>query len=222
MVLLIVLLTVFYFGSLFLFGFYLDIRYRKIPNSFFKLVFGFSIVLNIFELLFFSNNFMIVIFGKVFFFLITFFPSLLLFSLKIIGGSDGKLIILIFITHPVKFLNINLVTSFFLLFSFFFILLFILNFILNKILKDTNSFIIFFSSNLRYSGSEKLYIKFFYKFLDYSKLGDCKEEKFLCKSVFLVYNINKKKIQVLVQFRPPLIILIILTYLLVNSIKLII
>jgi len=62
----------------------------------------------------------------------------------------------------------------------------------------------------------------FYKFLDYSKLSMYREGKYIFKSLFLIYNNEKKKIQVLVQIRPPLIILIIFTYLFVCLIKLLV
>ena len=222
MVLLMILLNTLYFEILFLFISYLDLKYRKIPNSFFIFTFCLSFILILLESLLFFNNFLIIILGKLFFFFLTFLPSLLLFSLKIIGGSDGKLIILIFVTHPVKYLDLNFVASFFLFFSLFFILLFIINYFLNELIKNNSSFINLFNSNSRYSSYQKFYIKTFYKFLDYSILSMSRGEKFICKSLLLIYNNEKKKIQILVQIRPPLIILIILTYLFVCLIKLII
>jgi len=164
----------------------------------------------------FLNNY----FWQIFFFLIVFLLSFLLFNLKIIGGSDGKLIILIFLIHPLKFLNLYFVTSFFLLFSLFFILLFLQNFILNSLFKNNCSFITFFNLDSTLSGFKKFYIKSFYKFLYYSKLREYKEEKILLKSVLLVFNNRKKKFQVLIQYRPPLILIIILTYLFAWFIKL--
>lgn len=140
--------------------------------------------------------------------------------MQIIGGGDGKLIILIFITRPVEYLNLYFVISFFLLFSFYFILMFILNCILNNTLKANTSFITFFNLNLGFSVLKRFYIKSFYRFLHYSKLSDYKEEKFILKSIFLVYNNKKRSIEVLVQLRLPVIILIILSYLSVCLIKL--
>ncbi len=142
----------------------------------------------------------------------------MLYNLSIIGGSDGKLIILIFIIPPVNIININLISYFFMFFSVLFILFFVFNLISNKYLKNVNAFIIQFNSNLKYSYYEKLFVEIFYTFLDYSKVIDSKEDKFQCKSVFLIYNFTKKKIQLLVQFRPPLVIIIILAYLWANLI----
>lgn len=155
-----------------------------------------------------------------FFFFLTFLTSLLLFNIKIIGGSDGKLIILIFLTHPIKYLSINIITSFYLFFSFIIILKFIFNYFLNRIIKDNCSFITFFSFISRFSRFQKLFIMSFYKFLDYSKLTISKEDKYIYRSLFLVYNYKKAKFQILVQIRSPLIVLIILAYLFVCLINL--
>jgi len=145
-----------------------------------------------------------------------------LFNLKVIGGSDGKLIILIFLTHPLKFLNLLFVNSFFLLFSLFFILLVIKNFTLNSLFKNNCSFHIFFDLDVNFTFFKKFYVKSFYKFLNYSKLSECKEEKIILKSISLIFNNRKKKFQILIQFRPPLILMIILTYIIAWLIKLMI
>jgi len=100
--------------------------------------------------------------------------------------------------------------------------MFILKCVINSIFKDKYSFIIFFNSNLKYSVFERFYIKSFYKFINYSKLSEYKEEKNPIKSVFLVFNNKKRVIQVLVQFRPPLIILITLAYLSISFLNLVV
>ncbi len=128
------------------------------------------------------------------------------------GGSDAKLIILIFLVHPPKYLNLHFTINFFLLFSLFFISLFIINYILNSTFKNNCSFIILFNSNLKSSFFYNLYIKFFCNFFSILKLKDYSEEKYQIKSYFLVFNYRKESIQILIQFRPPLIILIIITY----------
>jgi hypothetical protein len=141
-----------------------------------------------------------------------FLLSFILFLLKIIGGSDGKLIILIFLIHPFQFLNLFFIISFFLWFSSSIILVFIQNFIINSLYKNNCSFSTFLNCNLKYSGIKKIYIKSVYKFINYSNLSEYKEDKSLLKSVLLIFNIRKNKFQVLVQYRPPLILIIVLTY----------
>lgn len=58
-----------------------------------------------------------------------------------------------------------------------------------------------------------------YKFLDYSKLNIFRGDKYICKSLLLIYNHKKTKFQILVQIRSPLVILIILAYLFVCLVK---
>lgn len=140
------------------------------------------------------------------------FLSLVLFSLKIIGGSDGKLILFIFTIHPLIFLNFRMVFSFFLLFSLCIIVLFIVNFIYNNFNKDSYSFVLIIGPGLEISILRKLYIKTFYKFFNYSELNKYVEKKYLIKSLDLIYNVKSNKFQILCQIRPPLILLIVLSY----------
>ena len=140
--------------------------------------------------------------------------------MKIIGGSDGKLIILIFLTHPLKFLSLNFIFTFFLLLSVFYVLMFMLNLVQNTLPKQKESFICFFNSNLKFSITKRIYIKGFFKFSNFLKLNDMQGEKNLVKSLYLIFNIEQKKIQILVQFRPPLIIFVILSYFIIYFLKL--
>jgi len=91
--------------------------------------------------------------------------------------------------------------------------MFIVRYIKNSIFNIKYSFTLFFNSNLKCSVFKRFYIKSFYSFIDYSRLSEVNEEINQIKSIFLVFNIEKRVIQVLVQYRPPLIILITLTYL---------
>lgn len=90
--------------------------------------------------------------------------------------------------------------------------MYIVKYAVNSISKDKYSFIIFFNLNLKYSVFKRFYIKSFYEFINYSELNAFKEEKNIVKSPFLVFNNEKGVFQVLVQVRPPLIVLIFLTY----------
>lgn len=91
--------------------------------------------------------------------------------------------------------------------------MFLQNFVLNSFFKKNYSFIIFFNLDFNFSIFKKFYIKSCYKFLNYTKLIDYKEDKILLKSVLLVFNDRKKEFQVLIQSRPLVILIIILTYL---------
>ena len=146
--------------------------------------------------------------------------SFTLFYLKIIGGSDGKLIILIFTNLRVKFLSLDFVFCFFLIFSLLIICLFFLNYLQNSLLKEKDSFIIFFNSTIKLSVIERIFIKGFFKFSNFINSDDSWAEKNLLKSLFLIYNSGKNKTQILIQFRPPLIILVILSYFTLHFLKL--
>jgi len=61
-------LTILYFNIVFLVTLYFDIKYRKVPNKFFKVAYSFNFTLNIIEYLGYINYLFIFIFGKIFFF----------------------------------------------------------------------------------------------------------------------------------------------------------
>ncbi len=78
----------------------------------------------------------------------------------------------------------------------------------------------FLNINLKFTRIEKVYIKSAYKFLNFTNLSEHKDEKFLLKSILLIFNDRRSKFQVLVQYRPPLILLIVLTYLIAWFVRL--
>lgn len=115
-------------------------------------------------------------------------------------------------THPLKFLNSHLVLSFFVIFSLFFLLFFFFNLIQNYCCQERESFLILFNSVYKFSIFKRLYLRGFFKFLDYFNLAESEIEKNPIKSLFIIYNSEKKIIQVLVQIRPPLTTLVIISY----------
>lgn len=199
-------------NGFFLLFLYFDLRYRRIPKNFFKYSCVVVFILGILECLLFFEEIAFFLLWKTIILLIVLFFSLILFSLKIIGGSDGKLFIFIFIMHPIAFLNIFIIFTFFLTFSLFFILTFIINGVSNNLFKDDSTFLLFLNFDSQISIFKKVYLKLFYKFFNYSELCEYRERKYLLKSLDLIFNIRKNKFQVLCQIRPPLIIAIILAY----------
>jgi Flp pilus assembly protein protease CpaA len=191
---------------------YSDIKLRKIPQRYFRFSYIIGTVLNIFEFSIFLENIVVIIYLKLFVAIFVFSLALILFILKIIGGSDGKLLIFIFFVHPILFLNILDVFSYFLIFSLMFVIYFTVNLILNNKLKDSFSFILFFNFNIERSIFKKVFFKSFYRFFNYSDLCDYLERKYYIKSLNLIFNFNRNKFQILCQIRPPLIVLIILSY----------
>ena len=66
--------------------------------------------------------------------------------------------------------------------------------------------------------SNKIFVLIFYKFLDFSQISKYSDEKFVLKALNLFFNEKKERFQILTQFRPPIVILILLTniFLLLN------
>lgn len=95
-----------------------DIRTRKIPNKIIKIFYLFGLGLIFIESLNYPEDLLFFVIIKSSFFLFSFLFSITLFSLEILGGSDGKLIILIISITPFKDLNYLYLFSFFLFFIF--------------------------------------------------------------------------------------------------------
>ena len=197
--------------TIFLFSLYCDIKSRKITNERFKDLFLFSFLLNFIEIFFFRDVFLFIVL-KIFYFFLVSTISLTLFSLSIIGGSDGKLFILIFSIYPVKSLSLSFVLIFFLLFSLFFIVLFLLNYVHNVIGENKYSFEILFNVYLNATNFKRVFIKTFYSFLNYIDLKKNEGNKYKIISFYLIYNISSKKFQTLAHYRAPLVIICIFSY----------
>jgi len=209
---LIIFIDLSFIAIILLISLYFDLKFRKISNKFLKTSFFFSIFLNTIELLFFYSDILLILILKVLFFFLIFLISLLLFSLKIIGGSDGKLILLIFSVHPIKYLNYFFVLFFFLLFSLFFFILFFFNLVINSIKKNSYSFRIYFNFHYKISILRKLFMKLFCKFFNLSKLKEFDGDKIFIDTLFIIYNNEKRELQILALYRPPLIIICIISY----------
>jgi len=146
----------------------------------------------------------------VFFFV--FFLTILLYYFKIIGGSDGKLLIFIFITMPFIESHFNFFSLYFFLFSLLYFGMLSLNFAINSSIRSKDVFHMLFSLDLKLSFLKKFYIKSFYRFSDFSKLKKYKDSKYRLMSISLFYNANFGKFNLLTQFRPPLIFLCVISY----------
>jgi hypothetical protein len=187
---------------------YRDIKFRKIPN---KAIIGFLLIgslLAFTEDLDIYNNILIFIITKVFFLFFAFIFSFVLFCLKIIGGSDGKLLIMLTFSYPIYRFNFQWLFSFFFVFLFLYLILGVVNYLFNNFLSNNNSYDMIYSLEENVSFLHKVFIITFYKFLDFSQINRYTNEKFVLKSLNLFYNKNKGKFQILTQYRPPLVILI--------------
>lgn len=191
---------------------YLDLKSRKIPNSLFKYLFIICVILNFIEFAFCFEDFIGFVVLKFLFLFFIFSLSFLLFVLHIIGGADGKLFLLIFFLHPVKFLTFYFITSFLLLFSLLILLIFMINYVNNINFRNHDSFEIIFNTNFNSSRFKRSFMRTFYKFLNISELDYYNEDKHCVKSLNLIYNYTRKRIQILVQYRPPLIFICFISY----------
>ena len=198
----------FYTNIVLIYCMYRDIKFRKIPN---KAIIGFLLIgslLAFTEDLDIYNDILIFIITKVFFLFFAFIFSFVLFCLKIIGGSDGKLLIMLTFSYPIYRFNFQWLFSFFFVFLFLYLILGVVNYLFNNFLSNNNSYDMIYSLEENVSFLHKVFIITFYKFLDFSQINRYTNEKFVLKSLNLFYNKNKGKFQILTQYRPPLVILI--------------
>ncbi len=198
----------FYTNIVLIYCMYRDIKFRKIPN---KTIIGFLLIgslLAFTEDLDIFNDIHIFIITKVFFLFFAFIFSFVLFCLKIIGGTDGKLLIMLTFFYPIYQFSFNWLFSFFFVFLFLYLILGVVNYLFNKFLSSNNSYDMIYSSEENISFIHKVFITISYKFLDFSHVNKYTNEKFVLKSLNLFFNKKRGKFQILTQYRPPLVILI--------------
>lgn len=200
----------FYTNIVLIYCIYLDIRYRKISNKSFIgfLLAGSLIVFT--EDLDIYNNIFIFILIKVLFLFFVFIFSFVLFCLKIIGGGDGKLLIMLAFFNPTHRFTFQWIFSFFLIFLFLYLILGLVNYFFINVLSRNNSYDMIHGLKENFSFLRKIFVIVFYKFSDFSQISRYTNEKFTLKSLNLFFNEKKEKFQILTQFRPPLVTLIFL------------
>jgi len=209
----------FFYTNIFLiYCMYCDIKYRKISNN--SLI-GFLLIGSFFAFtddLDIYNTLFIFVLIKVFSLFLVFFLSFILYSLKIIGGADGKLLMMLTLFNPTHRSKFQLIFSFFFVFLFLYLLLEIVIYLFVNLLSRDNSYNMIYGLKENFSFLRKIFFKTFYRFLDFSHINRYKKEKFVLKSLNLFYNEKKEKFQILTQYKPPIVILIFLTnnYILLN------
>lgn len=118
------------FVSIFLFlviCVYFDVKDRIIPNKFIGIYLIFTFILIVFEVFFYFEILYWYVIIKLLVFAFMFLLGLTLFSRKLIGGADAKVLILLFHSLPFTYIFYFL-KYFFLVFSFFLIVFLILNY----------------------------------------------------------------------------------------------
>jgi Flp pilus assembly protein protease CpaA len=81
-----------------------DLKNRAIPNQFLRFYFLITILLNLGELIVYGIISPLLIIFRVLIIVMAFFLTLILFSLNLMGGADGKILILIFCSLPIHLL----------------------------------------------------------------------------------------------------------------------
>lgn len=193
---------------------YYDLKSRIIPKWIISYFLFSGLITTCVEILFFKQILIQFLFMKGFVLFLSFLFSFSLFLLKIIGGGDGKLMILIFLSKPIFYRGLFDLHLFYILFiiGFFTMILLNMSFFRNN-LYDC----VFHIFRIK-SWFKRLYFHAFYRFLDFTKINDASYHKFYVKSEFLFYNPSKKKLQFFIQHRPPLVLIILFGF---NSLYLI-
>ena len=190
---------------------YQDIKYRKISNKILISFFLVGSIITFTEDFDVYNNLFYFVLIKVIFFIIIFLFSFILFCLKLIGGSDGKLLIMLVFFYPIEKFNLQWIFSFFFVFLSLFLLFVLVNYKITNVLSRNNLYDMIYGLKENLTYLHKIFIVLFFKFLDFSAISKYTNEKFVVKSLNLFYNEKKEKFQILTQFRPPLVILIFFT-----------
>ncbi len=186
-----------------------DLKKRKINNNLFVIFTLLCFLLIFIETIIYKTIYIFL--EKLILFISISFLSITLFALNIIGGSDGKLCILIFITIPLKLLNLS---SIFLFWGFFWLVytfILLIKYCMNQFTSNKSLFDAIFDFYLEDNRIKKLHIKTTFTpvtFRDYEK-----KKRYLLKEIDLLFYNNKiKNYQFLIQYRPPLVLIILFSY----------
>lgn len=199
-----------------------DIKTRKISNQLLKGYFILAIILVFMESVLFFNDIYVYICIKCVYVLLAMVLSCILFALKILGGGDGKVIILTFFIWPIRYLNYFYLFNFFMILLLFYFLLLIINLCLNSFTANRLSFIFYFRTIENLTVFQKLYLLSFFKFINLSHFHKYKENKFFLKSLNIIFNPKSFTFQVFVQYRPLVIASCFFSYLLLSLTRLLI
>ncbi len=203
----------FYYSNIvLLYCMYRDICFRKIPNKSLTYFFIVGFILTLVEAQNYYTNLMIFVICKSIIVLLAYIFSFSLFCLKLMGGSDGKLIIFLFLTFPILGFNFHLFFSFFIYLLILFLLLLSFNYLFNRFLTKSHTFNMLHALNEKISYPRKTFLKLFYRFLDFSQINKYSDTKLQMKSLILFYNEEREKFQFLAQIRPPIAVLIFISY----------
>ena len=191
---------------------FIDIKYRKISNSFFislNLIVIPVIMIDLFLHSYLIPFFLIV---KLLILGLTFLITLILYNLRMIGGADSKLIIFLFLMIPVRLFSFSLIFKYIIWFFLCQLIYIAKNFFYNTFFRNKRSFSQYFITNNIFSKFKRMYFSSFYKFSNYSELDSKNNLKLIIINPNLYFNFKNNKFQILTQSRPSLTFLIIIIY----------
>ncbi len=183
---------------------YKDITTRKIENKFFLSFYLIIITLNFVEYLSYKSIMFIII--KLWSSILIFIISIIFFYLKIIGGSDGKLCILIFLALPINILTLSRILLFYTIFLTFYIILLLGNFLINTFSSKKEAFSLLFNFYIKASWSKKIDIITSHRLVNFLDL-EKRKVKYINYFDAFFFNYKKKKYQIIASYRPPLVLL---------------
>lgn len=189
----------------------LDLTKRKISNGHWKWCFFLGGCIFITKLVIIPQHTTSWLLIQILYLFILFLLLIYLFSIKIIGGSDGKFVFFIFLTAPAKYFNIYYISLFFLFFSILIVFNAFVKILLNLSSKKRELLCYFNTEKLTLLN--KYYIRSFYTLLDLKMRSY--SHNYTLRSNYMIFNYYKEKLQFIVQIKLPLIIHIGFSYLVV-------
>ena len=190
-----------------------DLSTRSVANKFWKTLFFLALISNIMEGALERANFGFFLFFKLFGLFFTFLTTFILYNLKVLGGSDCKLVILIFLIQPVELLQLFYLSLFFLIFLGLHNLTILARFLKNTIYSRELFDSLCYSGKIIQSRKKRLFLKSFYDFEPYhSGLRDYDRIKKELKSKYLFFSLSSKKLCLLFQPKLPMILLLTISF----------
>ncbi len=186
-----------------------DLRDRRIPNTVFLASYVITFLILLIRM---YTNFI------PFFFLFLIYCIFILclcsglYFLRIIGGADLKYILFMFMNYFSQLCKVHVVMLYFLIFSTFFVIITFVRLGINTLNSSKFQFQIFNKTLFVSSKFEKAFFMSFFKFLHLKTLHGKPETKYQLKYPLILYNYNKMRFEVLVQLRPPLILVCLISF----------
>jgi Flp pilus assembly protein protease CpaA len=191
-----------------------DLKFRRIKNKRITQIIIIAVFYNILEGLILKELTERILLIKVIIIVFCFFLSYSLYKLKILGGADVKIIIIIFILIPHELDTIKFTLIFFLTFCLNFLLISISRFLLHYFC-NRNLFKSFFVFNKIDANIKKFYFLSFFKFIAYNSLNFIEVSKYKFANMSLIFNFRRGQFQALVKIRLPIMIEILITVIII-------